>query len=162
MPTDELVQRAAAGDAKAWDALWEELEPWLEAVVAHPRFVRRLGQHETDRRNIVIEVIARMRANNFERLKLFLAARRDAPALDLRTYLRVTAKRACIDNARRVRDETPAGAKPEIVCQLLECAAKQLHEPALSALELWVQGVSLDAIAEELALPSIGEARALV
>ncbi len=152
------MQRAAAGDAKAWDALWDELEPWLESVVAHPRFLRRVGQRETDRRNILIEVIARMRANNFERLKLFLAARRTTTQLDLRDYLRVTAKRACIDNARRVRDET----QPAIVCRLLECAAKQLHEPALSALELWVQGVSLEAIAEELALPSLDAARALV
>lgn len=145
MPTDELVQRAAAGDAKAWDALWDELEPWLSGVVAH-------------RRNIVIEVIARMRANNFERLKLFLAARTTSPELDLREFLRVTAKRASIDTARRVHERT----QPAIVLRILECAAKQLHEPALSALELWVQGLSLEAIAGELALFSVDEARALV
>ena len=145
MPTDELVQRAAAGDAKAWDALWDELEPWLWEIVER-------------RRDLVIDVIARMRANNFERLKLFLVARRTAPALDLRDYLRVTAKRASIDGARGARD----GVQHGIVCRLLECAAKQLHEPALSALELWVQGLSLEAIARELALFSVDEARALV
>ncbi len=124
--------RAASGDEEAWDALCKELEPALAT---------------TQSRAIVVDVLARVRANQFERLKLYLDARRRLPELALETWLRVVAKRAAIDDARNTR-----AAVPPTVNHLLGLAAAQLREPALSAIELWVQGMPLAVIARELGL----------
>jgi DNA-directed RNA polymerase specialized sigma24 family protein len=146
---------AASGDDHAWSALWEELEPWLRRVIVQPRFVRRLDRREG--RNIVIDVIARMRANQYERLKLYLDARRDTPTLSFKAWLRVVAKRASIDYARERIGGAPATVRP-----LLELAATRLHEPHLSAVELWVQGIPLAAIADELGLADAASTGPLV
>jgi hypothetical protein len=135
----ELVMRAASGDEEAWDALCRELEPAL--AITQPR-------------TIVRDVLARVRANQFERLKLYLDARRRLPDLAIETWLRVVAKRAAIDDARGSR-----AAVPPSVGHLLGLAAAQLREPQLSAIELWVQGVPLAVIAHELGL---GDAAAAV
>lgn len=155
-----LVVRAADGDDAAWGAMWEHLEPWLSAFVAQPRFLRRLGQREQDRRNIVIDVIARMRANRFERLRLYLEVRCETPGIDLRTWLSVVARRAGIEYARG--DRSPDGQVSGGISALFAHAASALCEPYLSALELWVQGLPLDAIAAELGLESEGSTHAIV
>ena len=43
-----LVTRAAEGETAAWGALWEGVEPWLEKLVANPRFLGRVGQRDGD------------------------------------------------------------------------------------------------------------------
>lgn len=133
-----LLLRAASGDEPAWDALCPLLE-------------RRLSQMR-DVRNIVIEVIARLRANQFERLKLYLHARTQTPGLALETWLRVVAKRAGMGDVRGERTERTA---EHSVRQLLANAAMRLPEPQLSAIELFVEGVPLETIAEELELDDV-------
>ena len=76
---EALVARAADGDEPAWQELWALVEPRLTRVVAQPRFLGRLGQREDDRRNIVVDVMARLRTNDFDRLRLYLASKRDNP-----------------------------------------------------------------------------------
>ena len=104
MVTDEgieaLVTRAADGDTAAWRELWEHVEPWLERVVANPRFLGRVGQRDDDRSNIVVEVMARLHADNFQRLRLYVETRASSPNLKFRTWLRVVAKRVGIDYLR--------------------------------------------------------------
>jgi hypothetical protein len=159
---DDLVARAARGDEEAWSRLWDELEPWLASVIAQPRFLRRLGQREADRRNIVIDVIARMRENQFERLRLYLDARQKTPSLNLKTWLRVVAKRAGIDYARGDRsghDARTIDERMQTVRRVLQRAAAVLHEPRLSAFELWVQGAAFERIARELELADVDAAR---
>lgn len=112
-----LVASAAAGDTASWSALWEDVEPWLERVVANPRFLGRVGQRDDDRSNIILEVMVRLHADGFHRLKLYVETRRTNPRLRFRTWLRVVAKRVGIDYLRghenyldRRRDPNRSGA----------------------------------------------------
>lgn len=95
-----LVERAAAGDAVAWRGLWEEVEPWLERLVANPRFLGRVGQRDDDRSNIIVEVMARLHADGFHRLKLYVEIRRGSVSLKFKPWLRIVAKRVGIDYLR--------------------------------------------------------------
>jgi DNA-directed RNA polymerase specialized sigma24 family protein len=95
-----LVARAADGDTASWRALWEDVEPWLEKVVANPRFLGRVGQRDDDRSNIIVEVMARLHSDGFHRLKLYVETRRTSPQLKFKTWLRVVAKRVGIDYLR--------------------------------------------------------------
>src|SRR6185369_7098146 len=97
---ESLVERAAHGETAAWRTLWEDIEPWLEKVVANPRFVGRVGQRDDDRSNIIVEVMARLHADGFHRLKLYVETRRTSPQLKFKTWLRVVAKRVGIDYLR--------------------------------------------------------------
>ena len=78
---DELIAAAARDDEHAWQALWAAIEPPLARIVTQPRFLGRLGQREDDRRNIVVAVMARLRADGFRRLRLYVDAKRANPAL---------------------------------------------------------------------------------
>lgn len=95
-----LVARAAEGDTASWRVLWENLEPWLEKVVGNPRFLGRVGQREDDRSNIIVEVMARLHADRFHRLKMYVEMRRTSPHLRFKTWLRVVTKRVGIDYLR--------------------------------------------------------------
>src|SRR6187397_2628924 len=97
---ESLVAAAATADEAAWQQLWASIEPPLLRIVAQPRFLGRLGQREDDRRNIVVDVMARLRGNDFDRLRLYLGSRKDNPQLKFMTWLRVVAKRVGIDYMR--------------------------------------------------------------
>ena len=97
---ESLVESAASGDEQAWQRLWSAVEPRLEKIVAQPRFLGRLGQREDDRRNIIVEVLARLRANDFHRLQIYLDTRATNPSLKFMTWLRVVTKRVGIDYMR--------------------------------------------------------------
>jgi len=97
---EQLVARVAQREVAAWRGLWEEIEPWLVKVIANPRFLGRLGQREDDRNNVIVEVMARLHADGFERLKLYVEARRTSPQLKFKTWLRVVTKRVGIDYLR--------------------------------------------------------------
>src|SRR5437763_12933830 len=98
------VVAAAAGDEPAWQLLWGAIEPLLSRIVAQPRFLGRLGQGEEDRRNIIVAVMARLRADALHRLQLYLDARRGNPRLRFISWLRVVAKRVGIDYLRGHQD----------------------------------------------------------
>lgn len=119
---ENLVARAACGETAAWRALWEDVEPWLEKVVGNPRFLGRVGQREDDRSNIIVEVMARLHADDFARLKLYVETRAARPQLKFKTWLRVVTKRVGIDYLRghqnyidRRRDPNRTGAPGEWV-----------------------------------------------
>lgn len=97
---EQLVVDAVAGDEPAWQRLWAAVEPRLSLIVGQPRFLGRLGKQEDDRRNIVVEVLGRLRADEFHRLKVYLETRRTNPSLKFMTWLRVVAKRVGIDYMR--------------------------------------------------------------
>ena len=97
---EELVERVVTGDEQAWQRMWAALEPRLLRMVAQPRFLGRLGQRDDDCRNIVVEVLGRLRADNFQRLQIYLDTRRANPSLRLLTWLRVVTKRVGIDYLR--------------------------------------------------------------
>lgn len=97
---EDLVVAVTGGDEAAWQRMWSAIEPRLLRMVAQPRFLGRLGQREDDCRNIVVEVLARLRADDFHRLRLYLDTRRENPDLKLMTWLRVVTKRVGIDYLR--------------------------------------------------------------
>jgi DNA-directed RNA polymerase specialized sigma24 family protein len=97
---EAVVLRAAAGEEAAWIDLWTALEPRLEGLARQARVSGRLSQNEDDRRNIVVEVMARLRAADMRRLKLYLDARRQNPALAFVPWVTVVAKRVAIDYMR--------------------------------------------------------------
>lgn len=97
---ETLVESCAAGDEQAWQRLWAAVEPRLLRLVSQPRFLGPLGQREDDCRNIVVEVLARLRADDYHRLKIYLETRLTNPSLKFMTWLRVVAKRVGIDYMR--------------------------------------------------------------
>lgn len=179
-----FVERAAGGDAAGWRAMWAEIEPWLDRLVANPQFLGRIGQREDDRNNILIEVMARLHADRFHRLGLYCSTRRANPRLRFKTWLRVVAKRVGIDYLRghqnyvrggqgwveagtlpphsRLGGERPPVTERGTALELLRYAAESVPEPGLSALELWTQSADFPDIARRLALPSAGDAERLV
>jgi DNA-directed RNA polymerase specialized sigma24 family protein len=189
---EDLVARAATGDEAAWQSLWAELEPRLSRIVAQPRFLGRLGQREDDRRNIIVDVMARLRERSFERLRMYLAARASNPQLQFMTWLRVVTKRAGIDYMRRHPDyvdrRRQAGAsspgawidagtlpsqsrlggdRPPVTnrgtaAELLRYAADAIPDVQLRALELWVHGAGYDDIAMAIGLAAPADAERAV
>lgn len=97
---EELVERAANADEDAWKLLWRAIEPRLDHLIAQPRFLGPLGRREDDKRNIVVEVMGRLRDDRFHRLRLYRVAHIENPRLTFWTWLRVVAKRAGIDYMR--------------------------------------------------------------
>jgi DNA-directed RNA polymerase specialized sigma24 family protein len=95
-----LVRDTLAGDEAAWQRLWQAVEPKLYATLRRPHLLGRLSQSEDDCRNIVVEVMARLRADSFARLGQYAAARRENPSLPFMGWLVVVAKRVAIDYLR--------------------------------------------------------------
>src|SRR6187431_117158 len=95
-----LVLRAASGDDVAWQELWQAIEPELVRTIANPRFLGRLGQREDDRKNIILETVGRLAANDRQRLRDYIGTRTANPRLGFLTWLRVVAKRVGIDYQR--------------------------------------------------------------
>jgi DNA-directed RNA polymerase specialized sigma24 family protein len=187
---EQLVVAAAAEDEHAWQTLWTEIEPQLARIVAQPRFLGRLGQRDDDRSNIVVAVMARLRADRLNRLRLYLAAKRENPRLRFMSWLRVVAKRVGIDYmrahpeyVRRTRDDasTPgrwiepatlppasqlAGERPPVtdlatVRELLD-VVRTFPLEQRRALELWARSESFAAIATALGMAAATDAERLV
>jgi len=97
-----LVRDTLAGDEGAWQKLWQAVEPTLYATLRRPHFLGRLSQSEDDCRNIIVEVMGRLRADGFARLGQFAEARRLNPSLPFMGWLVVVAKRVAIDYLRGV------------------------------------------------------------
>jgi DNA-directed RNA polymerase specialized sigma24 family protein len=187
---ETLVIAAAANDELAWQHLWAGIEPPLSRIIAQPRFLGRLGQREDDRRNIVVAVMARLRANDFGRLHMYLAARKANPRLRFLSWLRVLAKRVGIDYMRAHPDyvrrhdadaSTPGawvdagtlppssqlGVRPPVTNrgtarELLVYAAGAIPDDQRRALEMWTQSESFEDIARTLKLAKASEAERMV
>lgn len=188
---EQLVVRAAHGEADAWQELWAAIEAPLVRMIAQPRFLGRLGGREDDRRNIVVAVMARLRADEFSRLRTYLDAKATNPRLRFFTWLRVVAKRVGIDYLRAHPDYTrrydpdasrpgewhdpetlpPAsqlvGERPPVTARgtaqkLLRIAAEVLTADQRAALELWVASESFEDIARKLELADGATATRLV
>jgi len=188
---ERLVAAAAAADDAAWQSLWAAIESPLSRIIAQPRFLGRLGQREDDRRNIVVAVMARLRASSFGRLRQYLDAKTQNPRLRFMSWLRVVAKRVGIDymrahpdyvrrhdaNASRPGAWVDAGTLPPAsqlvgdrppvtnrgtARELLAYAAGVIPDEQRRALELWAQSETFEDIARALDLASAREAERTV
>jgi len=166
---DALVVAAAASDERAWQALWSAIEPPLARIVAQPRFLGRIARRADDCRDIVVAVMARLRADDFHRLRSYLDAKRDNPRLGFFTWLRVVAKRVGVDYLRAhpeyVRGDTRwidletlpppsqlVGERPPMTNRAAaqEVMRADLPDDQRRALELWSRGESFAEIARAL------------
>ena len=188
---EALVVASARNDPAAWQRLWAAIEPVLSRIIAQPRFLGRLGQREDDRRDIVVAVFARLRADKFKRLRLYLDAKQGNPRLRFLTWLRVVAKRVGIDHLRAHPDYVRrhdtdaskpgewvnagtlppasqlAGDRPPVTARdtaqrLLEYADDTVPREHRRALQLWAQGEGFPAIAEALGLATAADAARIV
>lgn len=190
-PIDQLVVRASAGDEAGWQALWAAIELPLTRIIGNRRFLGHLGTREDDRRSIIVAVMGRLRAENFQRLRVYLDARKDNPQLSFLSWLRVVAKRVGIDYLRahpdyvrrhdadrstpgawvnasplppasQIGGERPPVTEQNTVAQLLRYAQAAIAEPQLTALRMWAQSETFDTIARALNFASAAEAERIV
>ena len=173
----ELVRETLAGNERAWQRLWQQVEPTLFATLRRPQVLGRLSQSEDDCRNIVVEVMGRLRADGFARLAQYAEAQRLNPAVPFLGWLVVVAKRVAIDYMRgheayvdrrhqkdasspgRWRDigtlpsdsQLP-GARPAVTGQgtaheMYAFASAELPIDQRLALAAWLEGATFDEIA---------------
>ena len=79
-----LVQRVAASkDTAAWRSLMVKIAPRLEGWARHNKLLKRCRlSTEDDARAVMVAVLERLAANNYENLKAFLAHTEPAPPDD--------------------------------------------------------------------------------
>jgi DNA-directed RNA polymerase specialized sigma24 family protein len=171
-----LVQQTLAGDPRAWQQLWQQVEPALFATLRRPQVLGRLSQSEDDCRNIVVEVMGRLRADGFARLGQYAEARRQNPAVPFLGWLVVVAKRVAIDYMRRHEayvdrrrekgasspgawrdigalppDSQLPGGRPAVTGQgtahALYAFARELPAEQRLALAAWLEGATFEEIA---------------
>ncbi len=96
---EPLVRRTLAHDPVTWPRVWLEISPVIEEVAGHWRVTSRLADRDDERRDIVVGVMARLCANDFERLALFheVLLRRDGLA---RAWLVQVTTRSAIGHLR--------------------------------------------------------------
>lgn len=177
MDVDVLVRETLAGDEAAWQRLWQLVEPTLYTALRRPQVLGRLAQSEDDCRNIVVEVMSRLRAGQFARLARYAEARRSHPTLPFLAWLLVVAKRVAVDYRRghpdyidrrhdkdasspgawRVVGALPSdsqlpGARPPVTSRgaaraVYAFASAELPADQRDALSAWLEGASFDEIA---------------
>jgi DNA-directed RNA polymerase specialized sigma24 family protein len=185
-----LIAASCAGDELAWQRLWAWLDPRLFAMVRGFR-MGRISHGEDEPRAVVLEVMARLREDDFRRLRLFAEGRRRDQGLGLLPWLKVVAKRVAIDllrahpnyvGGRRGRGDTPGrwrdpqslpapslmpGERPPVTRdgtarQMLAHAAKVLPPQQYQALMLKTRGDDAAEIARALGLGDAAEAERMV
>jgi DNA-directed RNA polymerase specialized sigma24 family protein len=189
---EALIVKVAAGAERAWQELWAAMEPRLLGLVRKPKFLGDLAENEDACRDIVLAVMARLREQDFVRLKLYLDARARTPSMTFFSWLGVVAKRVGIDHMRAMPEyvdrrrsrepvsspgkwitpvtftESAVGAELKTfsrrvtAVELLEHARATVPEEQQRALELWLQDASFEEIAAEIAAPDADHAARLV
>lgn len=97
---EELLPAVIAGDETAWGRLWLALEPLIRAIARNRHFTSRLSTSEDDRDNIVDAVMARLRADDFRRLRDFVASQEKSPGRSFESWVVSVATRTAIDYMR--------------------------------------------------------------
>jgi DNA-directed RNA polymerase specialized sigma24 family protein len=94
-----LIERSCTGDEQAWQGLWARLEGPLSGMIRQFH-MGRVSHEEDERRAVVLEVMARLRDDDFRRLKMFVVAKGSDPLLALLPWIKVVARRVAIDHLR--------------------------------------------------------------
>jgi DNA-directed RNA polymerase specialized sigma24 family protein len=188
---EDLVAEAAAGNEAAWWLLWEEVEPGLERLLRNPRVTGRMSQSEDDVRNIMVNIMEKLRDDGSRRLRKYVE--QDRREGGFKAWLAVVTKRIVVDYMRAHTDyvdrrhshsaksaagrwvipgELPSdsqlvGSRPPVTDRgmalaLLRYAYETLPKDQLAALELWILNKPYDTIAAELELESARVANKLV
>jgi DNA-directed RNA polymerase specialized sigma24 family protein len=180
-----------AGEAAAWQELWTTADPVLERSIRNLRNLGPLPRSEDHRRNIALTVIERLRADDFRRLKTFLAQAEQRPDSDFWRWLSRVTTNVALDYLRADAEYTGGRRRPsseedeafwvQLVSvdlhdpsfrppltnllaaqRLLEVAAAALDDEQLLALRYWLCGSTFEEIAAVMELPAAKYAERLV
>lgn len=178
---EPFVRGTLDGDPKAWPRFWLAVDPTVETIVGRFRSCGPLGRREDERRDVVVHVMERFRANDFQRLRSFheVLLRGDG---SFRAWLSVMTRRTALNHARLHAEnlgegegETPAQRRwiellplPEVLVDDVPVATRAAdladarriqayvkeHIPPQpqEALNLWLSGCSHAEIAAALNL----------
>ena len=179
---DDLVGKVVRGDTSAWRDLWIAVEPMLFAITGNPRITGILSERVDDRRNIVLLVMERLCADNFNRLQLYLESIESHTGGSFKAWLRTVATRASIDYVRShehyrdrrgaadtdsapprwvrhvpILDSEPSFPSSDVVqtvlaTKVLDQAGKLLTDPQRHALQLWLESFDHVEMARRLGL----------
>jgi DNA-directed RNA polymerase specialized sigma24 family protein len=188
---EALLPGVIDGDELGWKRLWRALEPLLLRMLAQPRVFGRLSQREDDRRDVVVAVMGRLRADDFHRLRLYREAKCADAELRFPSWLRVVAKRVSIDHIRahpewmrrtepdasaagrwvasetlpppsRIGGDRPPITNHQAAREVLEQARATVDDVQFRALELWSSGESFEDIAGAMGLGDASQAQKVV
>lgn len=177
-----LAARVLDGDTQAWHAFWRRVEPRLWTLTGRWQVTGPLCRSADDRREIVLRVMAKLREGGFRRLRAFVQSAGGRSEAALSAWLHTVATRVAVDytrahpehlgraeQARWVRlvpiDDVPLAvadadlARHATALRLLERARDELSVQQLTALSLWLDGESNEAIAARLGSPSPEDAQ---
>jgi len=183
-----LIEEVVEGSDDAWHQLWRTSEATVWAITGKFSIAGPLSERTEERRNIVLLVMDRLRADGFRRLRLFLDSARSRPGSSFRSWLATVTARTAIDYVRAhpeyadlrgrkggerwvrlvaMRDvhEPRSSLDPEkaaTAAAVLERAQSSLRPDQLAALLLWLQGERSSAIADQLELDDPADADRLV
>ena len=183
----KLIRRVLSGERGAWTELWQKAEPIVVNVSRRATTAYPIRASEDERRSVVMLTMARLEADGFRRLRLFLedAERRNDPAGDearFIAWLATVATRVAIDRARKVRPAERANAASDPIDPdaeitdrrapdmdrratargVLQSARHELTQPQFDALVAWLVGDDAAEIARRLQLGDANEAERLV
>jgi RNA polymerase sigma factor (sigma-70 family) len=174
---EALVQRTAAGDPAAFDALCKQLWPWLVKFIRSNRSMAGMSREEDHVADVAAHVYAKLKADGFYRLHHFAdwrAANADKTLLD---WLRIVTKNVIREyvsehlaaqernlSANRLLNEfalsggsgtvRPPYTDSETARQLLEFARVRLEPQQVRVLGRWLEGATFDEIGSELGMSS--------
>jgi hypothetical protein len=97
----QLLGKAVAGDAPAWRRVVDDVEPRLVEILRRPSFIARLSDDAEACGRIARETCSRLADDGFARLRAYLRARDEDPALPFFGWLIVVAKRVAIEHGRQ-------------------------------------------------------------
>jgi DNA-directed RNA polymerase specialized sigma24 family protein len=182
---DALVRKTLVGDEDAWRELWTAVEPMISCIAANWRLTSRLSRRSDDRLNIVLQVMERLRADDFRRLRAFAGEENGTFRLWLATvashtaisYLRAhpeyfrrssaeARKQGCwvrLELVPEPPDDLQVDPFGEIERHgLFETAFRHLRHDQRKALLLWLEDRDDAEIARLLELADAASARRLV
>ncbi len=97
---ERLAEAAALGDAAAWQALWAEIEPIVWGITGKWQITGPMCKSDDDRREIVIRVMERLRADRLRRLRAVAQSGALNQGGAFRAWVTTVATRVAIDYVR--------------------------------------------------------------
>jgi DNA-directed RNA polymerase specialized sigma24 family protein len=181
------VPRVVGGDRLAWHALVAGLEPHVMQLLRRGRTLGPMRHNVDDCRAVMIDVLERLRRDDYRSLRLFQPWAEANPGKDFGDWIRIITVNLARDhvssrlgeaepNKRMLntlasllpRDDDdrlafrPAMTSEQLARELLEYAERTLDPAQLHALRRWIEGASIAELAAELGLPTPRDADKLV
>lgn len=176
-----LAARVIEGNTPAWHSLWRLLEPRIWSLTGRWQVLGPLCKSADDRRDVVLRVMERLREGGFRRLRAFVQSAGGASEAAFLAWLRTVATRVAVDHIRShpehlgrsdrgrwvslvpIDDVPPPMTERDFAghataLRVLERARDELGARQLTALSLWLDGESYEAIAARLGAASPDEA----